>query len=150
MAPAIDSAFRGDQPDTTPTYLSSTPDGFEDREEDVIHTDLVGQLVEARPFIKLFEDNRVIHTSDDCNNHPDCPQCADRRARHYVRLLLDIDGRRLQLDLPPTARRNFIAYAATVGDEENPLIRLISTRKESASGIAWAQVSVSVVVKEVA
>ena len=150
MAPVIDPALRGDQPDKTLTFLSSTPDGFEDRQEDTIHTELVGQLIEATPFIKLFEANRVVHTSDDCGNYPDCPECAERRARHYVRLLLDIDGRRLQLDLPPTARRSFVAYAKAIGEEENPMIRLVSTRKKSASGFAWAQVSVSAIEMEAA
>jgi hypothetical protein len=147
MAPSIDAALRGDQPSATPNFLSSTPDGFEDRQEDTIHTELVGQLIEARPIVKLFEDNRVSHTSDDCNNDPDCPMCARRSARHYVRLLLGVDGRVLQLDLPPKARRSFVAYAEAVGYEENPMIRLVSTRKESATGFAWPQITVSTIEK---
>lgn len=148
MAPAIDPALRGDQPNMIPTFLSSTPEGFEDREEDTTYTELIGQLIEARPFVKLFEDNRVVHDSDDCQNHPDCPQCADSRARHYVRLRLDVDGMLLQLDLLPKARRSFVAYAEKVGDDDAPMIQLVSTRKESATGFAWAQVSVSAIEKE--
>lgn len=144
----IDPALRQQPKEPIPTFLYSTPDGFEDREECVTHTELVGQLISAAPHVKLFEDNRLVHTSEECRNDPFCPKC--KRGRHYVRLVLDVDGRRYQLDLPPSARRGFMSIAEEIGDDRAPVVHLTSTRKQSSSGMAWAHVSCSLVRKEAA
>lgn len=148
MSNIIDPALRQKPEETIPTFLYSTPDGFEDREECVTHSELVGQLVNAAPHVKLFEDNRLVHTSEDCGNDTFCPKC--KRGRAYIRLLLDVGGRRYQLDLPPSARRGFMVLAEEIGDDPAPTIHLTTTRKQSSSGMAWAHVGLSLVRKEAA
>lgn len=150
MAPVIDPSLRQQPKDPIPTFLYSTPDGFEDREECVTHRELVAQLVKADPLVKLFEGNSLVHTSEDCGNDPYCPKCEDRRARHYVRLLLDADGTRYQLDLPPSARKRFLALADEIGDDDAPTIHLTSTPKQMSNGRPWAHIEFSLVGKEAA
>jgi len=137
---SIDPALLDDLNDGEPSFLRSTPDGFED-EEGKTYPELVARLVEAKRHVKLFEDGELIHTSQDCGGNPICPLCNDERARVYARLLLDVDGRRFLLDVPPKAKRRFAAIAR-VGIT-GP-IRLTCTRIER-KGRAWGDISFEIV-----
>jgi len=87
------------------------------------------------------EYSGLIHTSQDCGGNPICPLCNDERARVYARLLLDVDGRRFLLDVPPKTKRRFAAMAR-VGIT-GP-IRLICNCIER-KGRAWGDISFEIV-----
>jgi hypothetical protein len=148
MTHLIDPALRQQPQEPIASFLYSTPGGFEDREEDTTYPELCGQLIRATSVVKVFEHNSLVHTSEECGNDPSCPKC--QRGRLYVRLVLNVDGRRYQLDLPPSARRGFIALAEEIGNDPAPIVRLTSTRKESSRGMEWAHIACSLVRKEAA
>jgi len=145
MAPLIDPALLEEKPHRTLTFLRSTPDGFEDRSEGDTCTELVAQLIEASPYVKLYEGTHFVHASDECDNDPSCPLCNDPKARHYVRLRLKKAERLYQIDTPPNARRRFAKLAKEVlaSGSDHPMIRLTCTRKER-DGLVWGQIGFEV------
>lgn len=133
MAFSFDSNTRSAiQADTS--YLKATPDGF----------DLGGRLypvltvkpTDSTIVTKLFGDGWV-HSSDQCDEGPECPECNHKKARKYLRLTVELEGRPLQIDLPPIASARL---AELVGDGIDGFLRMTCTRAEK-NGNAWGDVT---------
>lgn len=145
MTNHIDPDLLDDSADGEPTFLRATPDGFE-ADDGRTFPELTALLVRAKRHVKLFDGGELVHTSEDCEGDPNCPQCRDDRAREYARLLLDADGRRYRLDVPPRAKRRFAAIAR---EGITGPIRLTCSRA-GRNGRAWGDVTFSLAEREAA
>ncbi|MBI1382579.1 MAG: hypothetical protein GC161_15995 [Planctomycetaceae bacterium] len=129
------------QADTS--YLKATPDGFDLGGR--IYPVLTVKPTASTIVTKLFGPGWV-HSSDQCDEGPKCPECNDKKARKYLRLSVEMDGRPLQIDLPPIASARL---AELVGDGIDGLLRMTCTRAEK-NGNAWGDVTFEIVGKEAA
>jgi hypothetical protein len=123
-----------------PMFLRVKPDGFDDGS--TLRSELYVKPVGVSTVVKLFENNELVHTSEDCNSDPKCPKCNDRWARRYFRLRVEVDGREYQLDLSPTASARFAAVARNGIDG---LLHMTCTRTEGARGFVFGDIAFEVV-----
>lgn len=122
-----------------PNFLRVKPDGFDDG--GTIRPELTCTVLDAKFAKKLFEDGVLVHTSDDCKSDPKCPKCNDPRARKYLRLHIEVDGRKCQLDVPPSAAPRFLALARNGIDGA---LHLTCRRMES-NGRTWGDIGFEIV-----
>lgn len=121
-----------------PTFLRVKPDGFDDGS--TRRTALTVKPLGVSTVIKLFENNVLVHTSEDCDSNPACLQC--KRGRPYLRLRVELDGREYQLDLSPTAATRFAALAR---NGIPGLLRMTCTRTEGARGMVFGEIGFEIV-----
>ncbi len=117
------------------TFLRVTPDGFDDGI--TLHSELIAKPTDASIVVKLFEDNKLVHTSEDCDSDPKCPKCNSSEARRYIRLRVEIEGREYQVDLSKTSARRFTQVAR---DGIDGVLRMTCKRAEGR-GKVWGEVA---------
>ncbi|MCK6570172.1 hypothetical protein L6V77_03575 [Myxococcota bacterium] len=122
-----------------PTFLRVKPDGFDDGST-LRRTVIIVKPLGVSTVIKLFENNVLVHTSEDCGSNPACLQC--KRGRPYLRLRVELDGREYRLDLTPTASARL---AAVTGSGIKGLLRMTCTRAEGARGMVWGEIGFEIV-----
>jgi hypothetical protein len=131
-----------DEINSQPNFLRVTPEGFDDGCE--VQTEMTCTVLDAATFVKVFEANKVVHTSDDCGSDPQCPRC--KGGHKYLRLRIEVDGREFQLDLSKTNAPRFIALARNGIDG---LLHMTCIRKER-NGMVWGDIAFEVVGREAA
>ena len=122
--------LNGDVLDSTrvePILLRVTPQGFDDGSS--FRPELLAKVIDAHPVRKLYKHETFVHSSDECGSDPNCTRCLHFKARQYIRLHLEVDGHKFQLDLPPRAARRFVALASS---GINGALRLTCARGEWA------------------
>lgn len=117
-----------------PDFLRVTPDGFDDGL--TLQEVLVAKPIGATMVVKVFQDNKLVHTSEDCDSDPKCPRCNSSGARRYIRLCVEVEGRQYRLDLSKTSARRFTQVAR---DGIGGLLRMTCKRTEGR-GLAWGEV----------
>ncbi len=122
-----------------PTFLRVKPDGFDDG--GTIRPELTCTVLDAKFAKKLFEDGVLVHTSDDCKSDPKCPKCNDPRARKYLRLHIEVEGRKYQLDVPPSAGPRFLALARNGIDGA----LCLTCRRMETKDRVWGDISFEIV-----
>ncbi len=122
-----------------PDFLRVTPDGFDDGI--TVQEVLMAKPIDAEIVVKLFVDNQLVHTSEDCRSDPKCPKCNSPRARRYIRLRVEVEGRPYLIDLPPTAAPRFTEVARNGIDG---MLRMTCKRAERR-GRTWGEVGFEIV-----